>query len=94
MVINDVLEIVHCAYPGELTRRYWDAEKLEVINPPPGSKLDPANELALCVVREVVNTHPIRGAYEDGVSAAAEIVRDMSFILADVAEALERTLEA
>ena len=94
MAISDVLEVIHCAFPGELTRRYWDAEKHEVIMPAPGTELDVANSLALWLVHNVVRRHNPDATFETQVSDAAELVRDTSFILADVAESLERTLEA
>jgi uncharacterized protein YqgQ len=83
MKLNDLMEIVHKAYPDELTREYW--ESIESRMDPLGS----GDTLAEFVVREIADTYDSGATDKEQLYEAARVIRRAENDCARVAEALE-----
>ena len=86
MKLNEMMEIVHKAYPDELTRECWDKAKQR-------SHGGAGDTLAEFIVREIADT------FEEGATDRAQIADAVLVLnraqsdLDAVAKALERRLE-
>lgn len=85
--INELMEIVHCAYPDEFTREYWDEKK-------GCPKESSGDTLAEFIVREIHDTFDPKAEASAQLQEAARVMRAAGRELGDIAETLERTLEA
>ena len=87
MKLNELLEIVHRAYPDEHTRRCWDAKKRKV-------RTGAGDTLAEFIVREIADTFGIDTPEEDQLDAALSAMRRACTELTGVIEALEERKDA
>lgn len=87
--INELMEIVHCQYLGGNTRRYWDSELSRVHARP--YVHDP---VALAVVRAAAESYDSSLTYEEQMVETAAALREMAINIEDIAEMMERALEA
>ena len=87
MKLNDILEIVHRAYPSEDTRRCWDAKKHKV-------RTGAGDSLAEFIVREIADTFCIDTPEEGQLDAALCAMRPACTELTGVIEALEERKDA
>ena len=85
--LNDLMEIVHNAYPDEFTREYWDEKKSM-------PKESSGDTLAEFIVREIHDTFDPKAAASAQLQEAARVMRTAERELGEIAEMLERTLEA
>jgi len=83
MKLNDIMEIVHKAYPDEGTREYW--YKKENCPDPQGS----GDTLAKFVVQEIYETYDDSATDKEQLEEAARVMRRAEETLALVAEVLE-----
>ena len=87
MKLNELLEIVHRAYPSEDTRRCWDARKQKV-------RTGMGDTLAEFIVREIADTFGIDTPEEDQLDAALCAMCRACTELTGVIEALEAAKNA
>lgn len=87
--INALMAIVHCQYPGGNTRRYWDSELGRVHARP--YVYDP---VALAIVRAAAESYDSSLTYEAQLAETAAALREMAINIEDIAETMERALEA
>ena len=87
MKLNELLEIVHRAYPSEDTRRCWDAKKQKV-------RTGAGDTLAEFIVREIADTFEIDAPEENQLDAALSAMRRACIELTGVIEALEERKDA
>lgn len=87
MTLNELLEIVHGAYPEEHTRQCWDAKKQRVLR-------GKGDTLAEFVVGEVVDTYEETGTDDLQLGAALDAMRWAAIELGTVIVALERHKDA
>ena len=87
MKINELLEIVHRAYPEEHTRQCWDAKKQKV-------RTGTGDSLAEFVVREIEDTFDAGAIEENQLDAALSAMRWACTELTAVIEALEAAKNA
>ena len=87
MKLNELLEIVHRAYPSEDTRRCWDAKKQKV-------RTGTGDTLAEFIVREIADTFEIDAPEENQFDAALSAMRRACTELTGVIEALEERKDA
>lgn len=86
MKLNELLEIVHRAYPDEHTRRCWDAKKRKV-------RTGAGDTLAEFIVREIVDTYDAAATDRAQIADAVLAMNKAQGDLDAVAKALERRLE-
>ena len=86
MKLNELLEIVHRAYPDEHTRRCWDAKKRKV-------RTGAGDTLAEFIVREIVDTYDAAATDRAQIADAVLAMNKAQSDLDAVAKALERRLE-
>lgn len=87
MKLNELLEIVHRAYPDEQTRLCWNAKKRKV-------RTGTGDTLAEFIVREIVDTFGADTPEEDQLEAALCAMRWACAELKAVVEALEARKDA
>ena len=87
MTLNELLEIVHGAYPEEHTRRSWDAKKQRV-------RRGRGDTLAEFVVAELVDTFDPDAFTEKQLDVALSEMRWACTELTTVIEALEAAKNA
>ena len=87
--INELMEIVHCQYPGGNTRRYWDSNTGTACAPP--FVEDP---VAMAIVRVVAASYNATLTYEAQMTKTAAALREIEINIAGIAETMERALEA
>ena len=87
MKLNELLEIVHRAYPSEDTRRCWDAKKQKV-------RTGAGDTLAEFIVREIADTFETDAPEENQFDAALCAMRRACAELTGVIEALEERKDA
>lgn len=83
MKLNELLEIVHRAYPSEDTRRCWDAKKQKV-------RTGTGDTLAEFIVREIVDTYDAAATDRAQIADAVLAMNKAQSDLDAVAKALER----
>lgn len=86
MDLNDLMEIVHRAYPDEHTRHCWDAKKRKV-------RTGAGDSLAEFIVREIVDTYDAAASDRAQIADAVLAINKAQCDLDAVAKALERRLE-
>ena len=86
MKLNELLEIVHRAYPSEDTRRCWDAKKQKV-------RTGAGDTLAEFIVREIADGFDAKATARAQVADALLAMHRAQGELGAVAKALERRLE-
>ena len=86
MKLNELLEIVHRAYPDELTRKCWNRE----MQRPCGGAGD---TLAEFIVREIADGYDAKATDRAQVADALLAMHRAQGELAAVAKALERRME-
>ena len=87
MKLNELLEIVHRAYPDEHTRRCWDAKNRKV-------RTGTGDTLAEFIVREIVDTFNADTPEKDQLDEALCAMRRACTELTAVIEALEEFKDA
>lgn len=87
MTLNELLEIVHGAYPEEHTRQCWDAKKQKV-------RIGTGDTLAEFVVAELVDTFDPDAFAEKQLDVALSEMRWACTELTAVIEALEAARNA
>jgi len=87
MTLNELLEIVHGAYPEEHTRLCWDETRRRV-------RTGTGDTLAEFVVGEVVDTYEETGTDDLQLGAALDAMRWAAIELGAVIVALERHKDA
>ena len=87
MTLNELLEIVHRAYPSEDTRRCWDAKKQKV-------RTGAGDTLAEFIVREIADTFEADAPEESQFDSALCAMRRACTELTGVIEALEERKDA
>ena len=87
MKLNDILEIVHKAYPDEHTRRCWDAKKQK-------TRTGTGDTLAEFIVREIADTYAVDAPAENQLDAALCAMRWACTEITWVIEALEARKDA
>ena len=87
MKLNELLEIVHRAYPEEHTRQCWDAKKQKV-------RIGTGDTLAEFVVAELVDTFDPDAFTEKQLDVALSEMRRACTELTAVIEALEAAKNA
>ena len=87
MTLNELLEIVHGAYPEEHTRLCWDEKRRRV-------RMGTGDTLAEFVVGEVVDTYEETGTDDLQLGAALDAMRWAAIELGAVISALERHKDA
>ena len=83
MKINELMEIVHKAYPDEFTRNYWDEKKKQ---PDPHGSGD---TLAKFIVMEIYETFDPRAKRAAQLKEAARVMRRAQTDVYFVVQALE-----
>lgn len=87
MTLNELLEIVHGAYPEEHTRQCWDAKKQKV-------RIGTGDTLAEFVVGEIADTHDANAPAEKQIDEALSAMRWACTELEAVIRALEERRRA
>ena len=87
MTLNELLEIVHGAYPEEHTRQCWDAKKQKV-------RIGTGDTLAEFLVAELVDTYDPDAPAEKQLDVALCEMRWACTELTTVIEALEAARNA
>ena len=87
MTLNELLEIVHGAYPEEHTRQCWDAKKQKV-------RTGAGDTLAEFLVAELVDTFDPDASAEKQLDVALSAMRRACTELTAVIEALEEFKDA
>ena len=87
MKLNELLEIVHRAYPSEDTRRCWDANKQKV-------RTGAGDTLAEFIVREIADTFETDAPEASQFDSALCAMRRACTELTGVIEALEERKDA
>ena len=87
MTLNELLEIVHGAYPEEHTRLCWDEKRRR-------GRMETGDTLAEFVVGEVVDTYEETGTDDLQLGAALDAMRWAAIELGAVISALERYKDA
>lgn len=87
MKLNELLEIVHRAYPDEHTRRSWDSKKSKV-------RTGTGDTLAEFIVREIVDTFGADTPEEYQLDEALCAMRRACTELTAVIDALEERKNA
>ena len=87
MKLNELLEIVHRAYPSEDTRRCWDAKKQKV-------RTGAGDTLAEFIVREIADTYDAEATDEAQLDEALRVMRRACTEVTGVIEALEEYKDA
>ena len=82
MTLNELLEIVHGAYPEEHTRLCWDEKRRR-------GRMETGDTLAEFVVGEVVDTYEETGTDDLQLGAALDAMRWAAIELGAVIRALE-----
>jgi hypothetical protein len=87
MKLDELLEIVHQAYPDELTRVCWDSQKRCV-------RMGMGDTLAEFIVREILDTFEPDAPDAKQIGAALDAMRWAAIELGAVISALERHKDA
>ena len=87
MKLNELLEIVHRAYPDELTRKCWNRE----MQRPCGGAGD---TLAEFIVREIADTYDAEASDEAQLDEALRVMRRACTEVIGVIDALEERKNA
>ena len=87
MTLNELMEIVHGAYPDEQTRQCWDAKRQQ-------ARSDQGDTLAEFIVREIADTFDPDAPAEKQLDVALSEMRWACTELTAVIEALEAAKNA
>lgn len=82
MTLNELLDIVHSAYPDGATRECWDAERGRASS---GS----GDTLAEFVVKEIADTYGAQNTDTEQLSEAVRVMERACGDIGDVIEALQ-----
>ena len=87
MKLNKLLEIVHRAYPDEMTRECWDSRSQR-------ARSESGDTLAEFIVREIADTYDAEATDEAQLDEALRVTRRACTELTGVIEALEERKDA
>ena len=87
MTLNELLEIVHQAYPDEVTRTCWDPVRKSV-------RMGMGDTLAEFIVREIVDVFEPDAPDRKQIGDALDVMRWAAIELGAVISALERYKDA
>ena len=87
MKLNELLEIVHRAYPDEFTRECWDSRRQR-------ARSGSGDTLAEFIVREIADTYDAEATDEAQLDEALRVMRRACTEVTGVIDALEEFKDA
>lgn len=87
MTLNELLEIIHRAYPDELTRECWNEARQRACG-------GAGDTLAEFIVREIADTYDAEATDEAQLDEALRVMRRACTDVTGVIEALEKRKDA